>query len=116
MEEITFNSWMQAGCWFGVLIMILFIVAYYLGQWNALRHENNRINECQYESEYKRIQRHIEEYPVDIAMYYKIKDEIWRLKQLEHKNREKTTGLYTELVCGRFLKIADGIAKNRVKK
>jgi len=95
--------------------MALFIIGYLLVKWGRESLKNDKLNELKYKLEYREIQEHIRTYPVDLGMYWKIRSEILRLENIGYENREKTAGLYTELVTGRFLKIADGIAKNRLK-
>ena len=114
MEEITLNSWMTFGSCIVFLIMLIGIIVF-IFRYGRKQLKKDKLNELKYKLEYREIQEHIRNYPVDLGMYWKIRSEILRLENMKYQNPEKTAGLYTELICGRFLKIADGIAKNRLK-
>ena len=116
MEPIESNSLATFSVCFVILIMILFVIGYFLVQWGVKQLKNDRINEAEYEAMYFNIQKHINEWPVDLGIYYKIKEEIWRLKNLKWKNKEKTAWLYVEFHMGRFLDIALSERKKRIDK
>ena len=115
MEPIEPNSVVTFSVLFILFLMALFIIGYLLVKWGRESLKNDKLNEFKYKLEYREIQEHIRTYPVEMSMYYKIKTEIFRLENFEYKDNEKTAVLRTELASGRFLKIADGIAKNRLK-
>ena len=114
MKPIELNSVLTFAFCFGILIMSLFIIVFYLKEWGNRQLKNDL--KAEYETMYLEIQENIKNYAVDLSNYYEIKKQIWRLENLKWQNREKTAILRAELVSGRFLKIADGIAKNRVNK
>ena len=120
MEPIESNSLVTFSVCFIILLMALFVIGYFLVQWGIkqLKNDriNDRINEAEYKIMYSNIQKHISEWPTDLGIYYKIKQEIWRLENLKWKNKEKTAGINTELCSGRFFDIALSEAKKRVSK
>ena len=115
MTQIEPNSVATFSVLFIFFLMALFIIGYLLVKWGKKSLKNDNLNELKYKLEYREIQYLISTLPVDIGMYYRIKRKIEKLERFEYQNPEKTAGLYVELVSGRFLKIADGIAKNRLK-
>jgi len=110
------NSLVTFSVCFIILMMILFVIGYFLVQWGVKQLKKDRINKAEYEKMYLEIQKHIENYSLDLSSYYKIKKEIWRLKNLKWKNHEKTAGINTELCFGRFLDIALSERKKRIDK
>ena len=115
MNPIEPNSVITFSVLFIFILMTLFIFGWVIVQWGKKTFKKDKENELRYKLMYRDIQEHIKTYPVDLGMYWKIRSEIARLENMKYQNPEKTAGLYTELVTGRFLKIADGIAKNRLK-
>jgi len=115
MKEITLNSWITFAFAFGILIMLLCIIVFYIKEWGIRQLKIDRSNEIKYKLMYLEIQKHMEEYHVDPGMYYKIKDEIRRLENLEWQDIEKTAVLRAELCTGRFLNIALSEGKKRIE-